>query len=69
MLSAQLVSSFDGHIIDSPGDFESKLERIMESAKDLGEKELEEQVYKEFKYHVCSACRDEIDKYLDTGER
>jgi hypothetical protein len=66
---AELISDFDGHLGASPRkELSAQIADLEEQLKELSEKELEEQVYKQFNYLLCSNCRDQLDKILRPEE-
>jgi hypothetical protein len=68
-LRAELISRFDGYIQDKGKDLDETLEKIESDVAGMSEEELEKQVYQKIEYIVCSSCRDEIERFLDTERK
>ncbi len=52
-----IVSDFDGVL---PVCEDEDIERVIESAKEISEEELEREVYEEMAFLVCKSCRDKF---------
>ncbi len=67
--SAEIMADFDGYINITPNkEMRDSLREIEMRMKELSEKELLDQVHKEFEYLVCLSCRDDIDNFLQPGD-
>ena len=60
-INLEVISDFDGHIEDfskKPEDYlKRKIDKILDEAKDMTEKELEEEIYLKRNWLVCINCR------------
>ncbi len=53
----QLISDFDGVIMCDQAGSEAESQDIMEQAEEVSEQELEDEVYQELAFVLCSRCR------------
>ena len=67
-IKIEISSDFDGYLEDiskKPLDYmEKKIKKIIEEAKDMTEKEIEEEVYLKREFLVCVGCREEFLRFL-----
>ena len=53
----QLISDFDGVMVCDTADSELETQELMEEAEEISEQELEDEVYQELSFVLCSRCR------------
>jgi hypothetical protein len=53
----QIISDFDGVIVCETDDPEMEAQEMLEAAEDMDEQELEDEVYQELSFVLCSRCR------------
>jgi len=53
----QLISDFDGVIVCDTADAELETQELLEEAEEITEQELEDEVYQELSFVLCSRCR------------
>jgi len=53
----QIISDFDGVIVCETDDLEMEAQEMLEAAEEMDEQELEDEVYQELSFVLCSRCR------------
>ena len=53
----QLISDFDGVMVCDTADSELETQELLEEAEEISEQELEDEVYQELSFVLCSRCR------------